>query len=288
MGDFMKTMSLILAAGLLATVITRAQADTVKLTDGSSLSGTVVQQANGDYKVTTGAGEMTVEKAKVASVVSESSAAAAPTYSGDAYIKKVQERREAYGNDDGIPHSVNLQSNQLSLTLGQLNYTGDAFTSTSSDLSGISYGLAYAHSYTDFIALELWGDYSYASKDYTVAGSTTTLKLNRFNIGVGPKVQRAVQIGRVESGMVLLPNVSLSAVYSGAAATASGTAGPDTTFNSSSFGGALGGGLDFQFGGAVIGVKARYLLTTDVSNQASLKSSNTSAFIPQVTVGFNY
>jgi hypothetical protein len=183
---------------------------------------------------------------------------------------------------------VNLQSNQLSLTLGQLNYTGDAFTSTSSDLSGLSYGLAFAHSYTDFIALEIWGDYSYAAKDYTVSGSSTTLKLNRFNAGIGPKVQRAVQVGRVESGMVLLPNISLSAVYSGANATASGAAGPDSSFSSSSFGGALGAGLDFQFGGAVIGAKARYLLTTDVSNQASLKSSNTSAFIPQLSVGFNF
>jgi hypothetical protein len=277
----MKPMQLILAAALLAAA--HAQADTVRLTDGTSLTGAVTQQPNGDYKVVTGAGEMTVAKDKVASVVAESSAAAAPTYSGDAYIKKVEERRNAYGNEDGIPRSVNLQSNQLMLTVGQLNYTGDAFTSTSSDLSGISYGLAYARSFTDYAAIEYWGDYSYASKDYTVSGSTTTIKLQRYNLGLGPKIQKAVQVGRVESGMVLLPNIGLSAVWSSANASSSPAS---TTYNSSSLGAALSGGLDFQFGGALLAVKARYLMTTDVTG--ALKSNNTSAFIPQVGVGFSF
>jgi hypothetical protein len=270
----MRTSSLLLALALATGPL---HADTVKLSDGSSLSGQVTELDNGDLKVVTGAGEMTVPKAKVSAIVKDGSAAAGEHK--NEYVEKVLERRRAYGNEDGIPRSVNLQSNQLMLTLGQLNYVGDAYSTLSSDLAGLSYGLAWAHSYTDFVALEAWGDYSFVSKDV----SGVTVQLQRYNIGVGPKIQKAIQVGRVESGMVLLPNISLTAVYSAANASATGT-----SFSSSSVGGAASAGLDFQFGGAVIGVKARYLLTTDVSNQASLKSSNTSAFIPQVGVGFNF
>jgi hypothetical protein len=272
---------------LAAAVFTAAvHADTVQLTDGSSLSGSVTTLDNGDLKVVTGAGELTVEKSKVRAIVADGNAAGAEHR--NEYVEKVLERRRAYGNEDGIPRSENLQSNQLMLTLGQLNYTGDAFTSTSSDLSGISYGLAYARSFTDFVAMEYWGDYSYASKDYTVAGSTTTLKLQRYNLGVGPKIQKAMRVGRVESGMVLIPNIGLSAVWSSANASASGAATTTSDFNSSSLGAAIGGGLDFQFGGALISAKVRYLLTTDVTGNSALKSSNTSALIPQVGVGFSF
>lgn len=274
----MRSSILFLAAALISPL---AHADTVKLSDGSSLSGTVTELDNGDLKVATGAGDLTVAKDKVSAVIKDGSPATAEHR--NAYVEKVLERRRAYGNDDGLPHNVNLQANQLMLTIGQLNYIGDAFSSTSSDLAGLSYGLAYARSFSDYAAIEYWGDYSYASKDYSVSGSTTTLKLQRYNLGIGPKIQKAVQIGRVESGMVLIPNIGLSAVWS----SANGDTGAGgTSFNSSSLGAALSGGLDFQFGGALIAVKARYLMTTDVSG--SLKSNNTSAFIPQVGVGFSF
>jgi hypothetical protein len=276
------SLILALALGLLSPQL---HADTVRLTDGSSLSGTVTELDNGDLKVVTGAGEMTVARAKVAAMVKDGSAGAGHR---NEYVEGVLERRRAYGNEDGVPRAVNLQGNQLMLTLGQLNYTGDAFSTLSSDLSGISYGLAYARSFTDMVAIEYWGDYSYASKDYTVAGNTTTLKLQRYNLGLGPKVQKAMRVGRVESGMVLIPNVGLSAVWSSANASASGVATTTTEFNSSSFGAAISGGLDFQFGGALISAKVRYLLTTDVTGNSSLKSSNTSALIPQVGVGFSF
>jgi hypothetical protein len=129
--------------------------------------------------------------------------------------------------------------------------------------------------------LEVWGDYSAASKDYTVAGSTTTLKLSRFNVGIGPKIQKAIALGGPEQSLVLIPNISLTPAWS----SATGSAG-STSFNSSSFGASLNGGLDFQFGGALIFAKARYLVSTDVTG--SLKSSNTSAFLPQFGVGFSF
>lgn len=276
---------------LAATFASGVQAEAVKMTDGSTISGTVTQLDNGDVKVVNAAGETLIAKDKVAAVVSDGSASSAATEGNGTtkYIEDVKARRAAYGNEDGIPRSVNLQKDQLMLTLGMLNYTGDAFSATASELSGMSYGLAWAHSYTDTVGLEVWGDYSYASKEYSVAPSTTaTLKLNRYNVGVGPKVQKAIQLGRVESGMVLLPNIGLSAVYSAANASMSGTGLTDTSFNSSSLGAAISGGLDFQFGGALIALKARYLLTTDVAGTAGLKSNNTSAFIPQVGVGFSF
>jgi hypothetical protein len=293
----MKTMHLILAAGLFAAA--HAQADTVRLTDGTSLTGAVTQQPNGDYKVVTGAGEMTVAKDKVASVVAESSTPAAETHSGDAYIKKVEERRNAYGNEDGIPRSVNLYGKQLMFTIGQLNNVGDAFVVkdpttgdtllSAADLAGLSYGLAGAYSYTDYIALEYWGDFSYVSKDYTVSGVSNNLKLTRYNVGIGPKVQFATRVGRVESGMTLIPSIGLTPVWSsayGTASTGSGYGAGSTSFNSSSLGASLNGGVDFQFGGAVLSAKVRYLMTADVTG--NLKSSNTSALLPQLGVGFNF
>lgn len=280
----LKQLSILAIAAILAT---GARAEAVKLTDGTSITGKVTQLDNGDVKVATGAGEITVAKDKIASVVTDSSASSAPTEGNGTtkYIEAVKERRAAYGNEDGLPRSVNLQKNQLMLTLGMLNYTGDAFTATSNQMSGISYGLAYARSFTDMAAIEYWGDYSYATKDYTVASVNNTIKLQRYNLGIGPKVQKAIQIGRVESGLVLIPNISLSAVYSSANASSSLI---NTSFNSNSLGGALGAGLDFQFGGALISAKVRYLITTDITGSADLHSTNTSAVLPQIGVGFSF
>lgn len=277
----MRISILFLGLALLAPAL---PADTLRLTDGSSLSGKVTELPDGAYKVATAAGEITVPADKVAAVVAD--APAASSAGRNAYVEGVLERRRAYGNEDGLPRAANLRANQLMLTLGQLQYTGDAFSATASDLAGLSYGLAWAHSYTDFIAAELWGDYSQASKDYTVSGNATTLKLQRYNVGVGPKVQFATRVGRVESGMTLIPNLGLGLVWSGAQGSASGPGITPVDYNSSSVGAALSAGLDFQFGGAVLALKGRYLLTSDVTG--SLKNTNTSAFLPQLGVGFNF
>ena len=61
-----------------------------------------------------------------------------------------------------------------------------------------SFGLAWAHSYSDFVAMEVWGDYSGVAKDFTVAGTKFDYKLQRYNVGMGPKVQYATRLGRVE------------------------------------------------------------------------------------------
>ncbi len=287
-----KQLSFLALAAFMAAA---APADVVKLTDGSSLSGTVTELENGDVKVATGAGELTVAKDKIASIVTEGSSSSAAAGGSNEYVDKVLERRRAYGNEDGIPRSVNLQGNQLLFTVGQLMNVGDAFLVkdaagatllSAADLAGTSFGLAYATSFTDHIALEYWGDYSYVSKDYSVSGSSANLKLQRYNAGIGPKVQFATRVGRVESGMVLIPSIGLTPVWSGANGESKAGNGPATTFNSSSIGASVNGGLDFQFGGALLSLKVRYLLTNDVTG--NLKSNNTSALLPQVGAGFSF
>jgi hypothetical protein len=265
-----------------------AQAGVVTLNDGSSLSGELKEQANGDIVVVTGAGEITVAKDKIKSVIKDGSAAAP---SGDfKYINEVLTRREKYGNEDGLPHTQNLQATQIAFTVGQLNYTGDGWIAkdlsgttlvNASDLAGISFGLAWARSYTDYIALEVWGDYSFASKDYSYAGTPKSYRLQRYDVAIGPKVQKAIHLGGPEQAINLIPSIGLTPMWSGA----NGDNGL-TTFNSSSVGASLNGGLDLQFGGALVGVKVRYLLSSDVTG--SLKSSNTSAWLPQLSVGWAF
>ena len=283
-------MAMGLGLGLAASPLL---AGTVSLTDGSSLSGSLKEQANGDVVVTTGAGEITVAKDKIQSIIKDAPATAAPASAGvdNSYIENVERRRAKYGNQDGLPHTENLQQDQWMATLGQLNYTGDAFLVkdpstgstlvSASDLAGISYGLAYAHSYTDWIALEFWGDFSSASKDYSIGGVSTNIHLQHADIAVGPKVQKAFALGGPEQKLSLIPSIGLTPLWS----SASGSVGGNS-FSSSSLGASLNAGLDFQFGGAVIGLKARYLVCNDVSG--NLKSSNTSAWLPQLGLGFSF
>lgn len=282
----MKKLWMILGLGLASAAL---QAATVTLTDGSSLTGDIKEQANGDVVVATGAGEITVAKDKIRSVIKDGSAssAAVGAASGvdNSYVEGVEARRAKYGNKDGLPHTQNLQQDQLAVTVGQLNYTGDAYSSLSSDLAGISYGLTYAHSFTDWVALEVWGDYSYVSKDIPITpGTNATLKLQRYNIGIGPKVQKAIALGGPEQSITLIPSIGLTPAWSSVNAGVDG----GTSINSSSLGASLNVGLDFQFGGALIGAKYRYLVSTDVSGTSGLKSSNTSAGIPELAVGFSF
>jgi hypothetical protein len=138
------------------------------------------------------------------------------------------------------------------------------------------------------VALEVWGDYSAASKDYSVGAVKAKLDLTRFNVGIGPKVQKAIALGGPEQSITLIPNISLTPVWSSANGGVSGEGFTTTSFNSSSFGASLNAGLDFQFGGALISAKARYLVSTDVSGSKGLASSNTSAFLPQLGIGYSF
>jgi hypothetical protein len=270
-----------------------AGAAMVTLNDGSSLSGELKEQANGDVIVGTGAGEITVSKDKIKSIMKDGTPSSAPE--GDmSYVNKVLERRKKFGNDDGIPRTENIHQQQIQFTVGQLMNVGDAFLVKDSagatilnaaDISGLSFGLSWAHSYTDYVALEVWGDYSGVAKDFSLLGASSSYKLQRYDVALGPKVQFAKHLGAVEGGMEIIPNVSLSPMWSGANGSVSNDAG-STSFNSSSIGAALSAGLDLQFGGALVSVKGRYLMTADVTG--SLKNSNTSAFLPQLGVGWAF
>lgn len=282
-------MMLGLGLGLLSGPL---QAARVTLTDGSSLSGETKEQANGDLVVSTGAGEITVAKDKIRSVIQDGQVSESAAGVDNSYVEGVEARRAKYGNKDGLPHTQNLQQDQLAVTIGQLNYVGDAFlvkdatgatVLSASDSSGISYGLNYAHSFTDWVALEVWGSYAAASKDFSIAGTSYAYRLQSFNVGVGPKIQKAIALGGPEQAITLIPNIGLTPIWSSASGSIDKTT---VSFNSSSVGASLNAGLDFQFGGALIGAKARYLLASDVTG--NLKSNNTSAWMPQLSVGFSF
>jgi len=156
--------SLIVLLGL--SLVGFAQAGVVMLTDGSSLSGELKEQSNGDIIVVTGAGEVKVAKDKIKSVI-QNGDAAAPKEEGDmSYINAVKARRAKYGNQDGIPRTANLQQRQIAFSLGQLSYLGDALGSSASDFNSIYYGLSVANSFNDVSGWELWGGYGIGQKNY--------------------------------------------------------------------------------------------------------------------------
>lgn len=282
----MKKLWISLAAITLASGLA---ADSVRLTDGSSLSGKVKQLDNGDVIVSTGAGDVTVPKAKIATLITEGNGAAAQE--GDmTYVNEVLRRRKKYGNEDGIPRTENLQKSQLLVSVGVLNYTGDAFLAPGlslSDLGGLSYGLAYTHGFTDYVALEAWGDFNGVIKDYNWSGSSATIALRRFDVGIGPKVQKAIALGEPEQSLVLIPSIGISPTWSSAEGYFK-TAGIENTFYSSSIGASINTGLDLQFGGALLSAKLRYIMSSDVTADPSFKSRNTSAWMPQIGVGFSF
>lgn len=291
----MRKPILALAALILAA---QTQAAAVKLTDGSVITGEVTQ-ADGLVKVKNAAGETSIPKDKVSSIVEDGSvgaggsAAAGEVHSP--YIDKVNARRAKYGNEDGLPQSTLVQSDQLQVNIGQLNYTGDAFLVkdlttgatlvSASDLAGLSYGLIWAHSFTDYVALEMWGDFASASKDFSVNGTSYNIKVQRFDLGIGPKVQKAINLGSPESAVHLIPNIGITPIWSSNTGSTN-FGGTTTNFNASSLGASVNAGFDMQFGGALISVKARYLLSSDVSG--NLKASNTSAWLPQIGLGWSF
>ena len=216
------------------------------------------------------------------------------------YVDDVLRRRAQYGNSDGLPRTNLLQSRQLLFTLGQVVYVGDAYlvkdglgstVLNSSDLGSLSYGLAFAQSFNDFIAWELWGDYSTVTKSYSYAtGPATTFNassnLTRFDIGVGPKIQRAIALDGPERNFQMIPNLGLTPFYAGNSGSSYDSNGNSISLNHGNVGASLNVGLDFQFAGALLAVKARYLLSNDVTG--GLHSSNTSAWLPQIGAGFAF
>ena len=192
-----------------------ARAGVVTLTDGSSLSGEVVDQADGSVKVKTGAGEITVAKDKIRSVMKDS---VATSSSGETqYVKDVKARREKYGNEDGIPRSSLVQTRQIAFTLGQLNYIGDALdvrvlsvgTIGTSAFSGLHYGLSLDSSFNDISGWELWGGYSQGEAGLNTGSNLYRVNVQREDIGFNIKVQKAIALGEVEQGMHFIPSLGL-------------------------------------------------------------------------------
>lgn len=275
-----------------------AQAATVQLNDGSSLSGEITEQANGDVVVKTGAGDVTVAKDKIRAIVKEGSAAS----EGDmSYVDKVLKRREKYGNEDGIPHAANIDLEQIAFTLGMINYLGDGLNfnyagSTyvgSADFSGLHYGISYQNSFNDMSGWELFAGFSQGSKGFTISSisQSGTVSANRVDVAYLFKVQKAIALGEPESRKTFIPHIGLGPIYSYV-----NYAGywVDTTTNTlksnnvgtSAVGAMLSAGADLQLGSALIGAKVRYVFSNALGN--GLSSNNLSALIPQLSIGFAF
>jgi hypothetical protein len=283
-------LSLIFAASL-------ARAGVVTMTDGSSLSGELTDQADGSVKVKTAAGEITVAKDKIRSVIKDS-AQSAPGGESQ-YVKDVKARREKYGNEDGIPRGSLVLSRQVAFTVGQLNYIGDALNikdpssglllATTSEFSGLHYGLSLDSSFNDISGWEIWGGYSQGEKGFSWAGSSAKVNAQRVDAAFGIKVQKAMALGEVEQNFHFIPSLGLGPVFSYTTVgtyAASGSTLVARQVSSSAIGLALTLGGDLQFGSALIGAKVRYLMSSDVSG--GLNSSNLSALLPQLSVGLAF
>ena len=258
-------------------------AATVTLTDGSSLSGEIKEQANGDIVVVTGAGEVTVMKDKIRSVIKDGNTAAAKPEGDFSYMEKVKARREKYGNEDGIPRTANLQQRQISFSLGQLSYIGDALafgpTGGAADFNSIYYGMGISNSFNDVSGWELWGGYGIGEKNY--GSGIRKIAIQRSDVSFMPRLQKAINLGAAESPVMLIPHIGIGPVYSYVSSLA-----PSGFFGGSAVGAGFSVGADLQFGSALIGLKCRYLLSQDTSG--TLNSRNLSAVLPQVSMGWAF
>jgi len=271
----MRKALLVLSSLLLSHL---AHAGMVTLTDGSSLSGELKEQSNGDIIVVTGAGEMTVAKDKIKSVIKDGSASSKPE--GDfSYMDKVNARRAKYGNEDGIPRTSNLQQRQISFSLGQLSYLGDALGSSSSDFNSIYYGMGVSNSFNDLSGWELWGGYGIGEKDYGAAGKVS---VQRSDISFMQRLQKAINLGAAESPVMLIPHLGIGPVYSYVS-----TLAPGRFYGGSAVGAAFSVGVDLQFGSALIGLKYSYLTSQDTSGSFPT-SRNLSAGLPQISMGWAF
>jgi hypothetical protein len=274
------------------------RADVVTLTDGSSLKGPVTRLDNGDLKVSTGAGDITVPKDKIASVVSDGPAPS-PAATESPYVKDVEARRQKYGNDDGLPHSMLINGMQLAFNVGEIFYTGDAFDSSAlvkgglnkvlntSDLNGLNFGGSLVDNFTDTVGWELWAGYSLANKDFAMPGATvnSSVAVDRLDLGLSPRIQMLIPLGGQDN--FLMPHLSVGPVVTLVNVSSNivgGTLSAPLSGSGTGLGAAFDAGVDLDLGAALISAKLRYVVSYDTGS--SFNSTNLSAFIPSIGLGW--
>lgn len=274
-----KAFYILMAVLMLAAT---ANAALVSLNDGSSLSGEIKELENGDVVVSTGAGEITVAKDKIRSIVKDGSASSGTNAAADSkYVQDVLARRAKAGNEDGIPRSSNLQQRQVAFSIGYLSWMGDALSfpgGSAADFNGIYYGMGISNSWNDLSGWELWGGYGIGEKDYGLGGKVS---VQRSDIVFMPRLQKAINLSEAESPVMLIPHIGLGPAYSYVS-----TLAPGKFVGGSAVGAALSAGLDLQFGSALVGLKYRVMMTQDTSG--TLNSRNLAAGIPQLSLGWAF
>jgi hypothetical protein len=263
-----RSMILALVLGLALPAL-RLSADAVTLTDGTVLKGTAVKLDNGDVKVDTAAGTITVPKDKVASMISD---AAAPQDAGMTdYERKVYEKRRKAGNEDGIPHSTtsDFHSSQVNFGLGYSALNSDILDRSGgkygrNDLNGLAMQLQLLSSGETF-GLEMFTAFT--------VGQTS---LSRLDLGINPRVQLPMPLG---GGKFLVPHASIGPVVSAIFI-------PSTT--DWAVGGNVNVGLDFQSGPVVVSAAGRYIMAWDTANTFNPDYRNVSSITPMLSVGYAF
>ena len=251
----------------------------VTLNDGTSLSGDLKEQENGDVIVVTGAGEVKVAKDKIRSIVKDSNAAA--PQADMSYVNKVKARREKYGNEDGIPRTKMLNQTQIAFNLGYLSYVGNALGS-STDFNGMYFGMSVSNSFNDLVGWEAWGGYGFGQHDYGAGtGFSWNVTAQRWDISFLPRLQKAISLGSAEDQIMFIPHFGIGPIYSNV------TVGdPLSSFNSGALGGVFSVGADFQFGPALVGLKYRYIMSYLLSD--TFTNRDATASLVQVNVGWAF
>ena len=215
-------------------------------------------------------------------VAAATPAAVTPAAQADmSYVNKVKERREKYGNEDGIPRTKMLNQTQVAFSLGYLSYTGDALGSTT-DFNGLYFGMSVSNSFNDLVGWEAWGGYGFGQHDYGAGlGTNWNVTAQRWDVSFLPRLQKAISLGAVEDQIMFIPHFGIGPIYSNV------TVGdPLSSINSSAFGGVFSVGADFQFGPALVGLKYRYIMSYLSSD--SFLNRDASASLIQANVGWAF
>lgn len=191
------------------------------------------------------------------------------------YIDKVAERRAAYGNKDGLRHSTLLNGNRFGFSLGYMNFTNG------SSANGPHFGLNYVSTFNDNVGVEFSGGYGLGSQDTTVANVKSATSVGRTDVSIGVRGQTAISLG--DAHKALVPFITVGPVYSHINSKVE-SAGFSVSSSDSSIGFSVAPGIEMIMGGMSIGLKANYLITQSVATGGG----DTSAFVPQFTVGWAF
>lgn len=207
----------------------------------------------------------------------ETQATDSPGGGAQEYLDKVAAKRAKYGNSDGVRHATLLNGNRFGFSLGYMTWTGGNIKA-----NGPHFGLNYIASFNDNVGMEMWGGYGLGSEETGTGAIKAKLNVGRLDYSIGVRGQMPISLGEADRSLV--PFLSVGPVYSYIHSTSDITGFTSVTSNDSSLGFSVAPGIDMFMGGISFGLKANYI----VSQNLGTGGGDTSAFIPQFTVGWTF